>query len=307
VFDGLRACCLSEPRLPQQHTPAQMAVYVAAALQCWIALAPPAAAAARGPGAPSRAPTAPGRRQALERAGSAPAALQELRRLMAKGFASGAAAGEVVRAVCDWAACAPPADLAPALAQPWGPAAAAAAGDAAPWEAELGARRAVALAVLAALAAELRGAGAERPGSAAGGPPGGGPAPAPGPAPGAPPLQAAVFDWLDARARAAGVGDAGGGERGAQALLVAMAATGLLCPAAHLGLLVARVRARAGRRAACSDQESKGVWRSASAAQVACDRAGRRALAVWLHWQALSRLDLHCCTPLSSMLCTARV
>jgi len=211
---------------------------------------------------------------------------------MAKGFAPAAAAGEVVRAVCDWAACAPPAALAPALAEPWGPAAAAAAAaaaaDAAPWEAELGARRAAALAVLAALAAELRGAGAERPGSAAGGPPPGpragaaAPAPAPGPAPGAPPLQAAVFDWLDARARAAGAGGAGGGERGVQALLVELAAAGLLCPAAHLGLLVARVRAHAGDALRALTRKTKGRG-GQPALRVACVREGRRALSVWLH------------------------
>lgn len=251
--------------------------------------------------------------QILERASSAAGAVQDLRRLTAKGFTPGAATGEAVRVACDWATSAPLALLALALAPsqavlglesggrlplaavraggraateaPSSLATAAAARDgdipsvraaaaAAREEGELAERRAFALAVLGELAAgEALGADAAkpadavRPSSAAAPDEVVGPHPSTasalktphGDRPAPPPLQAAVFEWLDGRA----VGGAGGGcrqdaggagvelgigsgpvcaERSEQALLVALAADGLFCPAAYQAMLVARVR-----------------------------------------------------------------
>lgn len=133
-------------------------------------------------------------------------------------------------------------------------------------ESGLAQRRALAVALLAELASEVCGSGGSTHAGEAGGvaagpgsmaaPGSGAPDPMPGPKtvarPAAPPLQAALFGWLDARAaREAGGGAAdpaglGGGtapaERALQALLVALTGSGLFCPAAYQGMLIARVR-----------------------------------------------------------------
>ena len=133
-------------------------------------------------------------------------------------------------------------------------------------EGGLAQRRALAVALLAELASDVSGSGgsahAGEAGGVATGPNSaaalgsGAPDPTPIPKtaarPAAPPLQAALFEWLDARAaRAAGGGAAdpawlgvstAPAERALQALLVALTASGLFCPAAYQGMLIARVR-----------------------------------------------------------------
>ena len=90
------------------------------------------------------------------------------------------------------------------------------------------------------------------PGAPRSGTPDPSPSPKPAARPAAPPLQAALSEWLDGRA----AGEAGSGaadpaglgcgpapaERALQALLVALTAGGLFCPAAYQGMLIARVR-----------------------------------------------------------------